>query len=112
MTKQIDEAQFARWHGLRPPWYRPLLRKRWDRLHADPRWLVEVAVVPVPGALPPESLPPDGLAERVMAAAKDRRVRQHAALTEEHDQLAAWVDLQNGVPLYYPARMKGRSDGE
>lgn len=46
-----------------------------------------------------------------MAAAQDRRARQHAALTEEHDQLAAWVDLQNGVPLYYPARMKGRTNG-
>lgn len=53
-----------------------------------------------------------GPAERMMRIAKDRRIRQNAATNDEQDQLAAWVDAQNGVPLYFPARAKGRSDVE
>lgn len=99
----------------RPPWWRIWARRRWKRELAALQSLnVSFMAAMFRQLYTPETVENlakrSGPAARLSRMVKARTARKNDATREAADQLAAWTDAQNGVPVYYPERMRGRGD--
>lgn len=101
----------------KPSWWRLFARRRWKRELAalqslDVSFMAAMFRQLYTAETVENLAKRSGPAARLSRVAKARTARKNEATREAADQLAAWTDAQNGVPVYYPERMRGRGDVE